>query len=85
MGKIIILYKTKHFKNNIKRRRRENSGNNLQTIEIGSGHFDRVTHAVDFGSHCNGEATVVKQKLQEAMDDDVDFEENTRRLCMFII
>lgn len=50
----------------IARRRREASSGN-HTIEVGSGHFDRINQ-LEYGSYCSGEEKV-SEKLREAMND----------------
>ena len=60
------------------RRRREASSGN-HTIEVGSGHFDRINQ-LDYGSYCSGEEKV-SEKLREAMNDiEIDCD---RRICKY--
>ena len=60
------------------RRRREASSGN-HTIEVGSGHFDRINQ-LDYGSYCSGEEKV-SEKLREAMNDiEID---SDRRICKY--
>ena len=64
--------------NDFLRRRREASSGN-HTIEVGSGHFDRINQ-LDYGSYCSGEEKV-SEKLREAMNDiEIDCD---RRICKY--
>jgi len=69
----------------ITRRRRENSGGTGAgpTIEVGSGHFDRLNHMIDCGSHHNpgsfcGEVKI--SQLADAIDDHIGFDGGMRRI-----
>lgn len=67
----------------IMRRRRENSGGaSATTIEVGSGHFDRLNHMIDCGSQGQGSfcGEVKISQLADAIDDNIDYDGGMRRI-----